>query len=290
MPYSRAGQTGLALSESATRVINVSSAYVFAGTTVNNVLTYNSSTDICTFVYYNGSSWVYDRTTTQYNNTQYNTGAGLQTLNNNKYTVNWVYRSIGDVKEVFYVLGGVEYNTVAEAQLSKRRSDIPSLVTQHCMLVGRIIVLKNASTAAIIESAFDTAYQSTAVTNHNDLSNKQGGTTDQFYHSTLAEYTYLQQLRTVLSTTSSAGTLSLSSSSAEVQIITGSTTHTITLPLANALGANISQSFIIKNRSTGSLTINRDGSDTIEGLTTITLTLNQSVTLRSNGSNEWVII
>lgn len=171
-PYSRASQAGLALSESATRIINIGSAYVYAGTTGIPVLQYTSSTDLLTFAYYNGSAWVYDRSSTQYDNTQYNPITGLATLSNNKFGVIWVYRSIGDVKEAFYVLGDSQYNNVGEAQLAKRRSDLPPLVAQHCMLVGRFIFQKGASAASSVESAFDTAFQASSVTAHNDLSGR----------------------------------------------------------------------------------------------------------------------
>lgn len=187
MPYNRAGQTGLALGEAATRLITVTGAYVFAGTNPISVASYNSSTDLLTFAYYNGSAWVLNRATTQYDNSQYNPAGGLTSLSGNRFTVNWVYRSIGDVKECFYVLGDSQYNSLADAQLSKKRSDVPSFISQHCMLVGRIIVQQAASTASAIESSFDTAFQSSSVGAHNDLSGLQGGTTSQYYHQTAVQ-------------------------------------------------------------------------------------------------------
>jgi hypothetical protein len=65
--------------------------------------------------------------------------------------------------------------------------------------------------------------------------------------------------------------------------VTGSTTHTLTLPAA-ATG----QILIIKNRSSGDVTVNKAGSNTIDGGTSTTLTTGQSITLIANGS-DWTI-
>ena len=66
---------------------------------------------------------------------------------------------------------------------------------------------------------------------------------------------------------------------------TGSTTQTYTLP-ACATGRIL----IIKNRSTGTVTVNRAGSNTIDGGTTIALLggANDSITLIGNGT-DWTI-
>jgi hypothetical protein len=92
---------------------------------------------------------------------------------------------------------------------------------------------------------------------------------------------------TVASTASSAGTLTLTVDSELLQIITGSTTHTVQLPAANAYGAGNVVRFIVKNRSTGNVTIARAGADTIEGATSIVITTGQAVTLMSDGVSEW---
>lgn len=82
---------------------------------------------------------------------------------------------------------------------------------------------------------------------------------------------------------SSAGTTALDGTDHFV-CVTGSTTHTLTLPTA-ATGRVL----FIKNRSSGAITVNRAGSDTIDGGTTLALSLNQSATLISSGT-DWTII
>lgn len=81
------------------------------------------------------------------------------------------------------------------------------------------------------------------------------------------------------SVTSAASTTALDATDHAVNV-TGSTTHTLTLD-ACASGRVI----VIKNSSTGTVTVNRAGSDTIDGGTTFNLTTGQSAYLLGNGTN-----
>lgn len=91
----------------------------------------------------------------------------------------------------------------------------------------------------------------------------------------------------VTSTATAAGTTTLTSASTTLQIFTGTTTQNVTLPAANVFGSGVGAVYIIKNRSTGALTVNRAGSDTIEGATSLTIAAGVTETLISNGSAEW---
>lgn len=95
----------------------------------------------------------------------------------------------------------------------------------------------------------------------------------------------------VTSTATAAGTTTLTVASRVVQIFTGATTQTVQLPAANVMGAGVAVVYVIKNRSSGNVTISRAGTDTIDGATSYVLTggLNQSVTLLSNGVDAWVV-
>jgi hypothetical protein len=84
----------------------------------------------------------------------------------------------------------------------------------------------------------------------------------------------------VNSITSTAGTTGLSGSD-HIVVVTGSTTHTLTL-----VAASTGRILILKNRSTGTVTVNRAGSDTIDGGTTFNLTTGQATTLVANGT-DW---
>lgn len=64
-------------------------------------------------------------------------------------------------------------------------------------------------------------------------------------------------------------------------------TFTVTLPTAVGLTG---QYFIIKNSGTGSITVDADGSETIDGLSNKLLAIqNESITVISNGAN-WIIV
>lgn len=93
----------------------------------------------------------------------------------------------------------------------------------------------------------------------------------------------------VTSTATAAGTTTLTTTSTLVQIFTGSTTQNVTLPAANLDGAGFSTSFVIKNRSSGAVTINRAGSDTIDGATSYNLAAGTSITLYSDSVSDWTV-
>lgn len=66
----------------------------------------------------------------------------------------------------------------------------------------------------------------------------------------------------IASTATSAGTLTLTNSSASYQRFTGTTTHTVVLPQANAASPSecpVGLKFVILNRSTGDVTVNYNG-------------------------------
>ena len=64
-------------------------------------------------------------------------------------------------------------------------------------------------------------------------------------------------------------------------VVTGTTTQTLTLPAATD-----ARQLFIKNRSTGTVTVNRAGSDTIDGGTTLSLTAGKAATLIANTA-DW---
>lgn len=93
----------------------------------------------------------------------------------------------------------------------------------------------------------------------------------------------------VTSTVTAAGTTTLSATSNAVQVFTGTTTQSVTLPAANALGAGVSQMILFKNYSTGTVTVNRAGSDTIDTATlSMGLTAGTTSLVYSDGVSKWL--
>lgn len=187
-------ESGLGLSESPTRVVNIGAGVVWYGAVRNSLGAVASNVDGCHLHYHVGGVYTFSDVT-QYNNTQYDNGTNLVTLNPNRYTVNWIYRNIEDGKHMEIVLGNQQYNQLASAIEAQPRPDLPDVVRSNCMLIGRIIVQNGASTAANIASAFDVTFVSAPVNNHNDLAGLQGGVASEYYHLTATQHTDLLATR-----------------------------------------------------------------------------------------------
>jgi len=178
-------ESGLNLGESATpavRTIIVSSGTVWQGVYRNSMDAVDSSVDICKMLYTDETGTWVDSAITQYNNTQYNTGMGLATLTDGNYSVNWIFRMIGNQREIVVFLGNDDYDLNA-AKASQLPNNIPSIFSKNGMLIGRIIVLKGTDIATQIDSAFDTKFAPSIVTSHDGLTELQGGGLGYYYHS-----------------------------------------------------------------------------------------------------------
>lgn len=182
-------QNGLALAEKNTRELTLTDGIVYVW--VNDVILESIDTAIDNLIFYYKSdgSWT-SSLVTQYNNSQYDDGTDLQPLGNNDYWVCYIYRWVEDQKHLYMTLWDQSYNTLADAQEASITTP-PNVISQHAVLVGKIIVEEWANTATSIESAFDTKFTSTTVTSHQDLLDLQGGATGEYYHLTSNEYTNL---------------------------------------------------------------------------------------------------
>jgi hypothetical protein len=182
--------SGLSLDESTGRVITLTAGSVWYASTEYVEPAITSASSNCEFWYHSGGAWTHTNVST-YNNTQYDNGTNLVTLSGagTQYAVNWVYRYVnGDtLPKLAYVLGGGNYN-LTQAQAAAVTIP-PPILSSMAILVGRIIVAQNASTATQINSAFTTAFAGTTVADHNDLANLQGGTVNEYFHLTSSEYT-----------------------------------------------------------------------------------------------------
>lgn len=186
-------ESGLTLSESGTRNVNLSSGIIYVGANRQSLLSIASLTDnIVYFERTGASSW--NTTLIQsYNNTQYWNGTTNATLTNGRYAVNWLFRGVESQKHLYMVIGEGDY-TLAQAQASQPPANLPGNITSHGLLVGRVIVVKNGATATQIDSAFNIVFTQQAASNHNDLSGLQGGTTSEYYHLTQAKYNAVENL------------------------------------------------------------------------------------------------
>ena len=196
-------QEGLTLGEVATRIVSITTGVIWLGPQSISLGSFNSNTNTMYFLYHSSGTWT-KTTTTQYNNSQYDDGSNLQSLGTNKYGVCFIYRGVESDLSAYMVLGNAAYGSLAAAQAAQPPSSVPPLISSHCVLVGRIIVLNGATSATEIDSAFVTSFAASVATNHNNLDGLQGGTTSQYYHLTSAQYTVATQY----ATTSQGGLLS----------------------------------------------------------------------------------
>lgn len=157
--YERINQIGLSLSEDGSRHVGISSAGVYGGAVYYDIVAFASATNNLISCESVTGIWTYTQNALVYRNDVYNPTAGFATLGNNKYTVKYFYRSIGDAIDAFVVTSASQYNTVSEAEADRPRTDLPSVINGHCMLVGRIIIQKGAS-SGVVEQAFGNVFAS----------------------------------------------------------------------------------------------------------------------------------
>lgn len=181
---------GLVLGEASGRYITVTSGVVWFGGANISLAQLNSSGNNTELYYHTSSGTWTSSGVTQYNNTQYDSLTGLQTLtgttpSNSRYTINWIYRGIDTASEIFIVLGTGDY-TLDQASAAIVPST-PDIITAHCVLLGKIIVQKSATSAYSIMSAFTTTFAAVPITDHNNLYNLQGGIPGEYYHLTATQ-------------------------------------------------------------------------------------------------------
>jgi hypothetical protein len=190
-PFRRSIDGGLMIGEVPTRYITLTSSIVYVGTTPISLPAFNSSTDSMYFFYRSGGTWAYTLTH-QYDNTQYDNGTNLVTSIGNKYLVRFMYRTVGSSQRIYYVSAISHYANIAAAEAATIPSNLPLVISGHCMLVGRVIVQGNATSATSISSAFTTQFGSTAVSDHQSLSNLNGDSP--YYHISQNNYNFLSTL------------------------------------------------------------------------------------------------
>ena len=186
-------ESGLALGETGTRNVTLGSGIVWTGANSLSLDAISTGTDNLFYFLRTGASTWTTQVVTQYNNTDYWNGTTTASLTNNRYAVNWVYRGVESQKHLYVVLGEGDY-TLPQAQASQPPANLPAQITSHALLVGRIIVLKSASTATQIDSSFNVVFSGAGASDHNSLTGLQGGTVGEYYHLTAAEDTAVASL------------------------------------------------------------------------------------------------
>lgn len=144
--YRRSLDGGLILSESAVpnpRTIIVSPSVVYAGVTPIIVNPFDSSVHTMTQVNHVAGVWTYTHVVV-YDNLSYDNGTNAVTMTDNRYSNRFLYRSVGDVREVFYTLGRQEFFN-HDRCFDELPPEPPVILRDHCIYIGRVIIGKSAT-------------------------------------------------------------------------------------------------------------------------------------------------
>lgn len=187
----------IAIGDNTDKSFTVSVGEFFRGINSTSFSLWDSSgTDRFTYVLYYSGSWHYLATQQYIDVDNYNdvTDAvdGLATCN--KYKCDWVFVHPDDGH--VYVVYGQENNRLGTIEASTIPSGIPDLIDVFGCLIGRIIIKGGVVVFQRIEMANAEIFIPSPVIDHNDLSNPDGGTTDEYYHLTAAQHTIATQAAT----------------------------------------------------------------------------------------------
>lgn len=157
------------------------------------------------FIYYygdGGSGFTAVTAQDTIDNTQYDDGSGsLATLANNRYGIHWVFT---DLDSNLYVVYGLDSYTLTDAEDEGEIPLLPAFMTGFFVaLLAKIVILKGDSTFTSIQIPFDTNFSGSMASNHNELGNIQGGTTDERNHLTNAELAKLGGIEALADVTDS---------------------------------------------------------------------------------------
>lgn len=200
-----ARENGLMLSTSGLTTL-VSAGSIWYGA-VNKILSaVDSSINEFFFYYHNAGNWTYDLVT-GFPNLYWDDGTDRQTLLPSKYGAVFVYRGIETDPHIYCVVDGTN-STLTAAQNVQPPANLPPIISAHCILVGRIIFQKSATSAAQVDSAFSVSFTATGVPNHNDLTGIQGGAIGEYYHLRNTDYSILSDKTTTSTLTYTSGLVS----------------------------------------------------------------------------------
>jgi len=198
--YGISRESGLALSEGTNRSVKISEGFGWYGPnrlefeefdSINATMVGEGPQILDKYIHV-GGSWTELRTR-QYDNLYYDDGTDIVLLGDGNYTVNWIYRTEDNVASPSFayahiVLGDAQYETLEAARLAQPRIGLPEELVRNSLLVGRMIVRKNANTSDV-SSTTTLAFTGSSVSNHNDLIGIQGGESGDYYHLTQGNYT-----------------------------------------------------------------------------------------------------
>jgi len=187
-------ESGAILSATGTRNFAISAGAFWEGID-RYTLTAKDTSGSDTFTYWYRTApttWASAASQTQIDNTQYNDpSSGLVALSNKAYGSHWVYLSTDGQIHVVY---GITNSTNLDTTTASQPPTTPPNPLLTASLIGRIIIKKSDADFTEVQSAFNVVFTGGSVTSHNELGGLQGGTTDEYYHTTATQNTLIVNL------------------------------------------------------------------------------------------------
>lgn len=137
-----------------------------------------------TWWYHSGGAWTSATGQQQVSNEQYDDGTDLANLTGKRYGVQWVF--IHYDSDIQVVCGRGNY-TLADA-MDAILPAVPSAVSAFSAVAAKIIVQHEGTNFKAIVAAYEVYFPIPYPPDHNDLTNIQGGTPDEYYHLTSGEH------------------------------------------------------------------------------------------------------
>lgn len=163
---------GLALSVTGTRNVAITAGQLWARLNEFPIAALDTSVSgSFKTTWYNGVAGTWnDSSVSQYPVTEYNNTslATLQTMTANWYANWWVYVDAED-GEVTLVYPQAQYAVSASAEAESPPTLIPTHVSDHGILIGRILFRKSVDAPVEVQSAFTTVFTPSLATDHGSL-------------------------------------------------------------------------------------------------------------------------
>jgi len=180
--------SGLVTTETGTRNLSMTSGSCYYGTTIIPYAAIDTSAaGTFTTHYHSSGSWTSTTGQTQVDYLQYDDGTDLDNIRNGRYGIHWVFK---DYNSGLHLVYGTYDGRLGGAIDSNDLPDLPDFISEFSFLIAKIIVHQGTSSSLqSVTTAWETSFGGSVVINHNDNGNIQGGTTDEYYHMTLAQHT-----------------------------------------------------------------------------------------------------
>jgi len=186
--------SGGLVSSSAGRYLQITSGRYYIANNIQYTVAFNSSlTDRFITLYGDSIAGFTElNNVAQLNNTQYWNPATntLTNLSTGRYSIRWIFQLLDSPNEVYQWMGTAQHTTLATAREALLTTDLPIQLQQYLnvsVLISKVIVQEGNTNVVEVINIVNPQQQSISTSNHNELTNLQGGVAGEYYHLTSAD-------------------------------------------------------------------------------------------------------